>query len=280
MKKFYTCICTGILLFASISCYAQITPQPSSTQTIVQDFGLGKINLVYSRPDVKERKIFGGMEPYGTVWRTGANSATVIKFTDEVTMEGKKIPAGEYGLFSIPGEKEWTIIISKQPNQWGAYSYKESDDFVRFTVKTEHPAALTETMTLNFTDVTPTTCNLQMMWEHSGFTVHMTTDIDARVMARIDSAMNTAKKPYYAAVIYYYNNNKDMTKALEWANELDKDTMFPPYVPKLWKARVLLKKGDKAAAIATAQEGVKAAEEGKSQEYIRLNEEVIAQAKK
>lgn len=280
MRKICTCICTALLLFIGLCSEAQLTPQPSSTQTIIQDFGLGKIKLVYSRPNVKGRKIFGGMEPYGTVWRTGANSATVIKFTDDVTMDGHKIPAGEYGLFSIPGENEWTIIINKQPNQWGAYTYKQSDDFIRFTVKTEHLAALTETMTLNFTDVTPTNCNLQMRWEHSGFTIHLTTDIDAKVMARIDSAMKTDKKPYYDALIYYYNNNKDMKQALAWANELEKDKNFPPFVPKLWKARILLRLGDKAAAIATAQQGAKFAADMKTAEYVRLNNEVIAQASK
>jgi len=279
MKKLLICAIAMMALTAT-NTYAQLTPQPSSTQSIVQDFGLGKISLTYSRPDVRGRKIFGGMEPYGTVWRTGANSATVIKFTDEVSMEGNKIPAGEYGLFSVPGENEWTIILSKQPKQWGAYMYKEADDFVRFKVKTEHLKALTETMTLAFTNVTTTTCDLQMMWEHSGFTAHMTTDIDAKVMARIDSAMNTDKKPYYEALIYYYNNNKDMDKALTWATELEKDKNFPPFVPKLWKARILLRKGDKAAAITTAQEGVKMATDMKTNEYVRLNNEVIAQAKK
>lgn len=279
MKKLFTCIIT-MMIFTAVNVYAQLTPQPSSTQSIVQDFGLGKISLVYSRPDVRGRKIFGGMEPYGKVWRTGANSATVIKFTDEVSMEGNKIPAGEYGLFSIPGENEWTIILSKQPKQWGAYNYKEADDFLRFKVKTEHLKALTETMTLAFSNVAATTCDLQMMWEHSGFTIHMTTDIDAKVMARIDSAMNTDKKPYYEALIYYYNNNKDLDKALAWATELEKDKNFPPFVPKLWKARILLRKGDKAAAIATAQEGAKMAADMKTDEYVRLNNELIAQAKK
>lgn len=279
MKKLFTCIIT-MMIFTAVNVYAQLTPQPSSTQSIVQDFGLGKISLVYSRPDVRGRKIFGGMEPYGKVWRTGANSATVIKFTDEVSMEGNKIPAGEYGLFSIPGENEWTIILSKQPKQWGAYNYKEADDFLRFKVKTEHLQALTETMTLAFSNVAATTCDLQMMWEHSGFTIHMTTDIDAKVMARIDSAMNTDKKPYYEALIYYYNNNKNLDKALAWATELEKDKNFPPFVPKLWKARILLKKGDKAAAITTAQEGAKMAADMKTDEYVRLNNELIAQAKK
>jgi hypothetical protein len=279
MKKLLICICT-VLSISTASTYAQLTPQPSSSQTVIQGFGLGKITLAYSRPDVKGRKIFGGMEPYGVVWRTGANSATLIKFADEVNIDDKKIPAGEYGLFSIPGENEWTIIISKQPNQWGAYSYKQADDFLRFKVRTEHLPTLTETMTLSFINVTPANCDLQMRWEHSGFTIHIATDVDAKVMARIDSAMNTAKKPYYDAIIYYYNNNKDMTKALAWANELEKDKAFPPFVPKLWKARVLLKKGDKAAAIATAQEGVKVAAANKSDEYVRLNTEVIDQAKK
>ncbi len=279
MKKL-SAIFFALSVFIGVNGHAQLTPQPSSTQSIIQDFGLGKINLAYSRPDVKGRKIFGGMEPYGAVWRTGANSATVIKFSDDVTMEGNKIPAGEYGLFSIPGEDEWMIILSKQSKQWGAYTYKSGDDFLRFKVKTEHLTQLTETMTLAFTNVTPVTCDLQMLWEHSGFVIHMTTDIDAKVMARIDSAMNTEKKPYYEALIYYYNNNKDMNKALAWATELEKDKNFPPFVPKLWKARVLLKKGDKAAAIETAQAGAKFAADMKTEEYVRLNNEVIAQAKK
>lgn len=280
MKKLYTLFFAGALLCITANSYGQLAPPPSSSQTVEQGFGLGKISLSYARPNVKGRKVFGEMEPYGLVWRTGANSATVIKFSEDVTMEGNKIPAGEYGLFSIPGESEWTIILSKQPKQWGAYAYKEADDFLRFKVKTDRLPALAETMTLAFSDVTPTTANLKMMWERSGFTVHLTTDIDTKVMARIDSAMNTANKPYYEGLMYYYNNGKDLKKALAWANELEKDKRFPPYVPKLWKARLLLKTGDKAGAIATAQEGVKLATDGKTPEYIRLNNEVIAQAKK
>src|ERR1700760_1442427 len=87
-------------------------PQPSTTQTIIQDFGLGKITLTYSRPNVKGRKVFGYTEPYGIVWRTGANNATTIQFTNDVTIEGKAIPPGEYGLFSIPGDKEWVFILN------------------------------------------------------------------------------------------------------------------------------------------------------------------------
>ena len=147
----------------------------------MQNFGLGKITLTYSRPNVKGRKIFGGTEPYGTVWRTGANSATVIKFSDDVTLEGHKVPAGEYALFSIPGTDEWTIIINKTANQWGAYTYKAADDLLRFTVK---PIALPETIetfTMQFANVFPTSGELLLKWEHTELVIHLTTDIDAKV---------------------------------------------------------------------------------------------------
>jgi hypothetical protein len=271
---------TIAIILLALNGYGQITPQPSSSQTITQQFGLGTITLTYSRPNVKGRKIFGYVEPYDKVWRTGANSATVITFSDDVTVEGNKVPAGEYGLFSIPGENQWTIILSKKAKQWGAYTYNQADDYLRFTVKPVKLPRPVETFTLAFENMFPTNGELHLLWENTFLAIHLTADIDAKVMARIDSAMQTDKKPYYDAVIYYWNNNKDMNKALEWANQMGKIPGMPPMVAKLWTARVLLKKGDKASAIATAQEGVKAANEMKSDEYVRLNQEVITEAGK
>jgi hypothetical protein len=271
---------TIAIILLALNGQGQITPQPSTTQTITQQFGLGTITLTYSRPNVKGRKIFGYVEPYNKVWRTGANSATTIRFSDDVSIEGHPVPAGEYGLFSIPGEKEWTIILSKKPKQWGAYSYSEADDFLRFVVQPMKLKQPEETLTLQFADMYPTSGELHLVWENTALAIHLTCDIDAKVMARIDSAMQTDKKPYYDAVIYYWNNNKDMNKALEWANQLDKIPGMPPMVAKLWVARVLLKKGDKDSAIAVAREGVTAANAMKSDEYIRLNQEVITEAGK
>jgi hypothetical protein len=271
---------TIAIILSSVLTQAQITPQPSTSQTITQQFGLGTINVSYSRPNVKGRKIFGYVEPYDKVWRTGANSATVITFSDDVMIEGNKVPAGEYGLFSIPGETQWTIILSKKAKQWGAYAYSQADDYLRFTVKPVRLPRPVETFTMQFENMNPTNGELHLLWENTFLVIHMTCDIDAKVMARIDSAMKTDKKPYYDAVIYYWNNNKDMNQALEWANQMDKIPGMPPMVARLWKARVLLKKGDKAAAITTAQEGVKAATDAKSDEYIRLNTEVITEAGK
>jgi hypothetical protein len=280
MKKNLLLLFTMACLLFSYNSFAQLTPAPSSTQTIIQDFGLGKITLTYSRPNVKGRKIFGYTEPYNAIWRTGANAATTITFTDDVTLEGHKVAAGTYGLFSIPGEDEWTIILNKTAKQWGAYDYNADDDYLRFTVKAVKIQENVETLTLQFTNVFPTSADLNLLWEHTALTIHLTTDIDAKVMARIDSAMQTDKKPYYDAIIYYWNNNKDMNKALPWAQALQTAPGFPPMVVKLWLARVELRLGDKAAAIKAAQEGIVAAQTAKVTEYVRLNTEVLVEAKK
>nr|WP_276901947.1 DUF2911 domain-containing protein [Pedobacter kyonggii] len=254
-------------------------PQASSGQTIIQDFGLGKITLMYSRPNVKGRKIFGGMESMGVVWRNGANAATRLKFTDAVQIEGKDLPAGEYGLFSIPGKNEWTVIFSKTPDQWGAYSYKESDDVLRVKVKTKALKDKVETLTMQFSDVSETSATLNMMWENSAYAINITTSIDEKVMANIAEAMKGEKKPYYNAAMYYYQNGKDLKTALEWMTEVEKSDMKAPWF-KYWKGRIQLKMGDKAGAEATAKAGLALATEAKVDEYIRLNSQLLAEAKK
>jgi len=280
MKKLYTLLVTALAAGLTLNTQAQgfKMPQASSAQTIKQEFGLGEITVNYSRPNVKGRKVFGGLEPYGKVWRTGANSATVITFTEEVNLEGNKVPAGEYALFTIPDTKEWTIILNKTTKQWGAYEYKQADDFLRFKIKPGKTAQPVETFTIQFANVTPSTADLHLMWERTDLDLHLSADNDSRIMANIETAMNSEKKPYFAAAQYYYENGKDLNKALEWINEAEKTNTKAPYF-KLWKARIQLKMGNKAAAAATAQEGVSLAKEQKNDEYIKLNEAVLAQAK-
>lgn len=280
MKNIAYALLSITLLCTTVSVNAQglKVPQASSGQTIIQDLGLGKVTISYSRPNVKGRKMLGGQEPYGKVWRTGANAATTITFTDEVTIEGNKVAPGTYGLFTIPDPKEWTIILSKTNKTWGAYTYKQEDDLLRFKVKAANTRETVETFTLQFNNVMPTSADLNLAWEHTSLNIHITTDIDARVMASIDEAMKGEKKPYFAAAQYYYSNDKDMNKALEWISEAEKASPKSP-MPKLWKARILLKMGNKKEALATAQEGARLAKESKNDEYERLNAAVAAQAK-
>lgn len=254
-------------------------PQSSSAQTLTQEFGLGKVTLSYSRPNTKGRKIFGALEPYGTVWRTGANAATTITFTDAVKVGGQELAAGEYGLFTIPGKDEWTVIFNKGSKQWGAYEYKESEDVLRIKVKPVKLKDKVESFTIQLTNVYPTTAELQLAWENTALNINLSTDIDAKVMASIDEAMKGDKKPYFQAAQYYYENGKDLKKALEWASTAEAADTKAPWI-KLLKGRIQLKSGDKAAAIATAESGIKLATEIKNPEYIRLHTALLAEAKK
>ncbi len=263
---------------SSLSAQVKI-PAPSSTQTIIQEFGLGKITLTYSRPSVKGRKIFGGMEPMDKVWRTGANAATIITFTEPVKIEGQDLPAGEYGLFSIPNAKEWTVIFSKTAKQWGAYTYDQKDDVLRVKVKTKSMKDIVETLTMQFVNVSETKAQLQLMWENTTFTVNLTNDVDAKTMANIAEAMKGDKKPYMQSAIYYYTNGKDLKTALAWMLEADKADPKMPWT-KLWLGRMQLKSGDKVGAAESAKAGIALATAMKNDEYIRLNTQLLAETKK
>lgn len=270
-----------LLLVVASQCDAQQLkiPQPSTLQKIEQDFGLGQIIITYSRPNVNGRKIFGATEPYGLVWRTGANAATKIKFTDTVLVEKHIVLPGEYALFTIPGKERWTIILNGTSQQWGAYSYDSTKDVLRFNVGIEKLNQKLETFTIQFANSFVENSELQLMWENTLVTIHLETDVDSRAMANIEEAMKGDKKPYYFASIYYYNHDKDIKKALLWIEEADKNSPNA-YNIKYWKARIQLKAGDRGGAIATANEGLKLAMAETNAEYIRLNKEVLAEANK
>jgi hypothetical protein len=283
MKKTYVFLFSMLIACCcfSLKSYAQVPriPEASSTQTIIQDFGLGKINVTYSRPNVKDRKIFGGIIPYGEVWRTGANAATTITFTEKVVIEGNPVPAGTYSLFSIPTKGEWTIILNKVVKQWGAYSYKQDQDFLRFTIKPIRVSEKRETFTMAFVNSTTKSTDLVLVWDHTAAYIHVETDDDVKITANIDELMKGDRKPYYFnAIQYYYENNKDVDKALGWVYEAEKIEPKGPWY-KLWESRLLLRKGDKAGAIAAAETGIALAKADKDEEYARLNQEALDHAK-
>jgi len=273
-----------ILAFISFNFYRsgaqelrQKIPASSLGQRIEQDFGLGTISVKYYRPNTKDRKIFNGMEPYGIVWRTGANNATVVKLTDTIQVEGHTLPAGSYALFSIPGADEWTIIFNKNIDQWGAYSYDEKQDVLRFKVKPIKLPQKIETLTIQFADVHQDDCLLQILWENTGINIHLNTDVDSRIMANILEAMKGEKKPYYMSAIWCYNHNRNIAQALSWMEEANK-AQPQAFNVKYWLARLQLKSGDKKSAIISANEGLKIAIADNNAEYIRLNKEVLHDA--
>ncbi|RZK10118.1 MAG: DUF2911 domain-containing protein, partial [Hymenobacter sp.] len=173
---------------AAPAAQAQITtPQPSPKSTVTQRVGLTDVTITYSRPGVKNRAIFGTVVPYGKRWRTGANATTSIKFSDDVTIEGKKVPAGEYGLYTIPTAAEWTVVLNKSLKQGADVDgFKDDQDVARFTIKPYKLANKVETFTISFAEVTPATANVDMLWDMTGAKFKIMADVDSKVQAQID----------------------------------------------------------------------------------------------
>jgi hypothetical protein len=156
-----------LLATASISFAQGGKPAASPSATVKQDVGSATVTIDYSRPALKGRKMMGAEAvPYGKVWRTGANKITNITFSKDVTVEGKAVPAGTYGLATIPTETDWTIILTKNAGQWGTYNYKESEDLLRVKVPSEKNKELVEYFTIGFTDFKDNTAKVFIAWEN------------------------------------------------------------------------------------------------------------------
>lgn len=278
MKKlFISVLAMGLLVIADAQ---QLnTPQPSPTQTIKQNFGLSSIELSYSRPGMKGRKIFGDLVPYGNVWRTGANNATTLTFADEVTIGGTKIKPGKYGLLTIPEKKSWTIIISKQTDVSSPSQYKQDQDLVRVEAKTMDMDDAVETFTMQFANIKPNSCELHIMWDRTAVALPISTDVEAKVMNQIDQLMNKDNRPYFNAAMYYMDNGKDLNQALAW---FDKAVELQPKA--FWmhhqRANCLAKLGKKTEAKAAAETSKALATEQKNDDYVKLNEKLLAELNK
>lgn len=250
-------------------------PAPSPSQTIKQDFALSAVEVSYSRPAMKGRKVFGDLVPYGKVWRTGANNATTISFGEEVMFGGKKVPAGKYGLLTIPGANEWTVILSKQLDVTSPAAYKEDQDVVRVMAKPIALPTAIENFLISFDEIKPNSMNLELLWDKTYVSVPITADIDSKIMAQIDNAMNKDNRPYFNSAMYYMEAGKDLNKSLAW---FDKAIEQNPNAFWIYhqKANCLAKMGRKQDAIATANKSIDLARAAKNDDYVALNEKLLA----
>ena len=272
MKKIF-------LLFAiaaSSVCFAQtlVTPQPSTTQTINQNFGLSTIELSYSRPNAKERVIFGELVPFGKVWRTGANQATTLTFGEDVTIGDKKIAAGKYGLLSIPNKDSWIVIITKQLDVTSPAAYKVESDLVRVNVKPVIVANKTETFTMQFANVKAGSCELNLLWENTSVSLPISTEVDSKVMTQIKNIMTKDNLPYFNAAMYYMESGKDLNQALTWFNKATEQNSGAYWIHHQ-RANCLAKLGKKQEAIAAATKSLELATAAKNTDYVKLNEDLL-----
>ena len=259
-------------------------PAPSPTATLKQRVGVTDIEVVYSRPSMKGREIFGKLEPYGAVWRTGANNATRISFSTAVKVQGSALPAGTYELFTIPGREEWTVIFQKAGKQWGSYAYDQKNDTLRVTARVIDFGAPVETFTIDFNSLRDSSATMNLLWERTLISLKLEVDLSS-LIPQIEAFMAgpAEKKPYVNAAMFYLDNGLDLKKALAWMNAAiaeQPDAFYFVYR----KAKVQAALGDKAGALATAKASLaaaiaKAPSPLLRDEYVRLNNELIASLK-
>lgn len=263
-------------------------PAPSPAASFKQRVGITDVSVEYSRPSMRGRKIFGGLVPYGEVWRTGANSATKITFSTAAKFGGADIAAGTYALFTIPGENEWTVILNNVTGQWGSYAYNVANDVVRVTAKPVAVPAAVETFSIGVSNLAAEgSATLYLMWENVRVPVKIETDLAGMLVPKIEAVMasDSEKKPYFQAAMFYYENNLDLKKALEWMN-----AALAANPGQMWmiyrKGLILAKMGDKAGALAAANESLALIKNSPPDtpaelkaEYTRLNNALIESLK-
>lgn len=271
----------GCALFVGSSAFAEATkiefPAASPSCTLKQHVGLTDIEIDYSRPSMKGREIFGGLVPWDHVWRTGANSATKITFSTPVKLNGTDVPAGTYALMTIPNKDQWTIIINKGAEQWGAYKYDEKADVARFKVTPKTwDVGPVETFTIDLNKIRDDSAHIDIVWDKTVVPIELKVDIVDKLVKEIETEMasDDPKKPYFQSAMFYYNHDQDLHKALTWVDAAiaQREAHYIVYL----KAEILAKLGDKEGAKAAAKRSSELALKANDLGYVKLNEDLVS----
>jgi tetratricopeptide (TPR) repeat protein len=271
MKKIYSII-IGFALISNIQAQIKM-PALSPFQSIKQDFGMGQIELKYSRPSVRERKIFGDVVPFSKIWRTGANAASQIRFSDPVEINDNKLDSGNYAIYIIPEKDTWEVIFNKGTSNWGTDGYKTAEDVLRLKINTNQLKKSIETFSISFENMKPTSCDLIIGWEKTAVTLQLKTDVKPKLKKLIEAGMLEEKKPYYQAAQYYNEYEVDLPKAIE---NIDKAIEINPkaYWMYYYKAKIQLKSGDLTGALVSSQKSMEIATQEDNSDYVKLNKEL------
>ena len=270
MKKIFI-LAMGIMM--SFSLHAQINiPQASPSASITQTVGLTSIKVDYSRPSMKGRTIFGGILPYNTLWRTGANATTKFTIDKPISFNGQELKAGTYSIYTISAENTWDVIFYTDDSDPLMTSVDDSKVALKTTAEAQQLPMTIETFTISIDDLTADSAILGMMWENTYVGVPFKVGTDKEVTASIDAALNgPSAGDYYNAAVYYLNSGKDIQKAKTWMGK----AMGMTKEPKFWQQRqqslILAKAGDKKAAVEAAKKSLAGAKEAGNEDYVRMN---------
>ncbi len=240
----------AVLVFSGFLLKAQDIPKPSPLVILSQTVGLTEIKIEYSSPAVSGRKIWDGLVPYGELWRTGANMATKITFSKDVTISNQRISAGAYSLFTIPGKTEWTVILNKDAELSGTSGYKEANDALRFKVKPQE-VQMRERLLFLIADFTMDEAVIALEWEKIRIPFTVKLDTEKQAMESIQKTLAQEWRPFANSARYILEYGSDLDLALSYINTSISisDEWFNNWI----KAQILAKKGDKKEALKFAQ---------------------------
>ena len=260
-------------------------PTLSPITEMSQEVGLSNIKLSYSRPSAKGRKVFGGLVPFNEVWRTGANASTKLTFAHDAKIQGNPLKAGTYALYTIPGEKEWTVIVhtNTRHRSLAGDVYKLAEDAFRFTVKPRKISNFVETFMIGFDDITASSANLVLSWENTEIRFPVEFDVDAEVEKQIAALASAptgmSHQNLFLAAEYYLHNNKDLSKADGWiVSAIEKNPKNARY--GLLRAKILAKAGKREEALKVIADANAWAKETKNSNYIEQTQQFWDSIKK
>jgi tetratricopeptide (TPR) repeat protein len=266
MKKLFLVLL--VLSTTSLVAQPELTmPESSQKASVTQRIGLTDITVQYHSPKVKGRTIWGEVVPYGQVWRAGANQNTTITVSTEVTIGGKKLPAGTYGLHMIPEQQEWTVIFSKDAEAWGSYFYKEQNDALRVKVK---PAAaeMQEWLSYSFEPAESQT-TMVLRWEKLRIPVVINVDVPEVVYQSMKKELTGLNgfywQSYNQAADYLIRNNIHLDEAEDWVNRSIKG--HNGFANQSTKALLLEKTGRKDEAAKVRKQALEFATEPELNAY-------------
>ncbi|MEM7486786.1 MAG: DUF2911 domain-containing protein [Bacteroidota bacterium] len=272
-------ITTSFLIFI-VSSYAQINhPKASPSAQVEQEVGLSKISVAYSRPATRGRKIFGGLVPYGRIWRVGANASTKITVDTDMNILGNDLPKGTYALYAFPEETNWQIAFHTNTEHWGdgRKNYNPEEDLFRITVEPQKTQEHQENFVIAFDSITHNTVKMELIWANTKATIPFMVDTHAQMEAEIKRRLseNPTAQTYYEAARYLQEQNIEYPRALQYlkqALKLGGDTYYFHRVKSLVEAEL----GDYKNAILSAQKSLALAQKQDKDEFVRMNQNNIA----
>ncbi len=283
MKQFF--LLAGLLCLTTAA-FSQIkTPPLSQKQKVEQKVGFTEVTIEYCRPLMRGREIFGGLEKYGEVWRTGANRNTQITFSEPVTVGDTELKADTYTLFTRPNAKEWQIYFYPYDNDYGVpEDFSENKAVATITVPVFELNRTFETLTINLENVTENTADLTVMWERTYIAIPLKFTTEAKILKDIDNIVNSHSNGYYMAAKYYLDTERDLEKAKEFIQKSVDLRNQPGGTPDFWiyqkQAEILFANKENKAALKIAEKAMDMAKSrGDDDYYVKQIAELLKKLK-